>query len=94
MCQQGDGHDCLAQAHLISQDAIQAASVDGHEPVQPNVLVLPQPMLQQEGHLISTQKAPNQYTSNTVVSTQQHLISTQQHLISTKVAPSQHTDVT
>ena len=65
MCQQGDGHDCLAQAHFISQDAIEAASVDGHEPVQSNVLVLPQPMLQQEGHLNSTRTACVQHTNST-----------------------------
>lgn len=51
MSQQGNGHDCLAQAHFIGQNAVQAACVDGHEPVQTDVLVLPQPMLQQEWHL-------------------------------------------
>lgn len=49
--QQGNGHDCLAQAHFIGQNAVQAACVDCHEPVQTNVLVFSQSMLQQEWHL-------------------------------------------
>lgn len=52
--QQSNGHDCLAEAHFICQNAIQAARVDCHEPVQTNVLVLSQSMLQQEWHLQCT----------------------------------------
>ncbi len=51
MGKQGNGHDGLAQPHLICQDAIQAARVDGHQPVQPNVLVLSQAVLQQKRQL-------------------------------------------
>ena len=51
MGQQSNGHNSFAQAHLISQNAVQAASVDGHEPVQSDVLVLSQPVLQQKWHL-------------------------------------------
>ena len=51
MSKQGNGHDGLAQPHFICQDAIQAAHVDGHQPVQTNVLVLSQAMLQQKRHL-------------------------------------------
>lgn len=39
------------QAHLVREDAIQAARVDGCQPVQSNVLVLPQAALEQKGHL-------------------------------------------
>ena len=51
MRKQGYSHDGFAQTHLIGQDAIQAACVDGHQPIQANVLVLPQGVLQQKGHL-------------------------------------------
>ena len=52
--QQSNGHDGLAKAHLIGQNAVQAARVNCHEPVQTNVLVLSQPMLQQKWHLQRT----------------------------------------
>lgn len=40
--------------HLIGQDAIEAALVDGHQPVQADVLVLAQGTFQQEWHLLTT----------------------------------------
>ena len=49
---QGYGHDGLAQAHLVCQDAVQAPPVDGHQPVQADVLVLPEAALEQERHLL------------------------------------------
>ena len=51
MGKQGNGHDGLAQPHFVRQDAVQAARVDGHQPVQTNVLVLSQAVLQQKRHL-------------------------------------------
>ena len=51
MGKQGNGHDGLAQPHFVRQDAIQAPRVDGHQPVQTNVLVLSQAVLQQKRHL-------------------------------------------
>ncbi len=49
--EQGDGHDGFAEAHLVGKDAVQAASVDGDQPFQPHVLILPQRSLQQEWYL-------------------------------------------
>ena len=54
MSQQSDGHDRLPQTHLIGQDAVQPPLVQRQHPVEPDVLVLPQRVLQQEGHLPST----------------------------------------
>lgn len=61
--QQRNGHDGLAEAHFISQDAVEATCVNGHEPVQANVLILSQPMLQQEWHLQRTVTLACAYTS-------------------------------
>jgi len=34
--------------HFIGQDAVESAGVDGHKPVQPDVLILPHRVFQQE----------------------------------------------
>lgn len=39
------------QTHLIREDAIQPSLVHGHQPLQPNVLVLPQLVPQKKWHL-------------------------------------------
>ena len=41
----------LSKAHLISKDAIQSPLIHGHQPVQPNVLVLAQLVPQKKRHL-------------------------------------------
>ena len=41
----------LSKAHLISKDAIQSPLIHGHQPVQPNVLVLAQLVPQKKWHL-------------------------------------------
>jgi len=51
MGKQGNGHNGLAQPHFVCQDAVQAAGVDGHQPIQTYVLVFSQAMLQQKWHL-------------------------------------------
>ncbi len=60
---QRDGHDGLAQPHLVGQDAIQAARVESHQPVQSDVLILSQPVLQQERHLQQVQREAVSSTS-------------------------------
>lgn len=47
--QQGDGLDGLAEPHFVSQDAVELLLVHGNQPVQPNVLVLPQLAPQEQG---------------------------------------------
>jgi len=47
--EQGDGLDGLAQAHLVGQDAVKLLLVHGDQPVQADVLVLPQRAVQEEG---------------------------------------------
>lgn len=47
--QQGDGLDGLAEPHFVSQDAVELLFVHGNQPVQPNVLVLPQLAPQEQG---------------------------------------------
>ncbi len=59
--QERDGHDGLAQPHLVGQNAVEAAAVESHKPVQTDVLVLPQPMLQQERHLQAAESTSGQY---------------------------------
>ena len=41
----------LPKAHLISKDAVQSPLIHGHQPVQPNVLVLSQLVPQKKRHL-------------------------------------------
>ena len=47
---EGDGLDGLAQTHLVSEDAVETALVERHQPVQPDVLVLAERVLQQRGN--------------------------------------------
>lgn len=49
MRQQADGLKRLAEAHFIGEDAVEAALVDGDQPLQPHMLVFPQLRLDQEG---------------------------------------------
>lgn len=49
--QESDGLDGLAKSHLVSEDTIQPASVDGDQPIQADMLVLPHCVLQQKGRL-------------------------------------------
>ena len=51
MGQQGDGLDGLPQTHLVCQDAVEFAVMHGGQPVQADVLVLTQGVLDQERHL-------------------------------------------
>jgi hypothetical protein len=64
--EQGDGHDGFAEAHLIGEDTVQAASVDGDQPLQPHMLVLPQGPLQQERHLGNEYKRISQHTAKLI----------------------------
>ena len=48
--QEGDGLDGLAQPHLVGEDPVEEALVQRHQPVEPDVLVLSQRVLQQERH--------------------------------------------
>jgi len=41
----------LPKAHLVSKDAVQSPLIHGHQPVQPNVLVLSQFVPQKKRHL-------------------------------------------
>mmetsp|Transcript_21868 Transcript_21868/g.65389 ORF Transcript_21868/g.65389 Transcript_21868/m.65389 type:complete len:294 (-) Transcript_21868:472-1353(-) len=47
MCQQCNGLNCLAEAHLVRQDAVQLAVAHISEPVKPNVLIRSQCRLQE-----------------------------------------------
>ena len=42
--------DGLSEAHLVGEDAVEEALVEGDEPVEADVLVLAQRVLQQERH--------------------------------------------
>jgi hypothetical protein len=51
MRQQGDGLNGLAEAHFISQDAVEALVVHGDQPLKADMLVLAQLVLEQEWYL-------------------------------------------
>ena len=43
--QEGDRLDGLSQTHLVGQDPVEAPLVERHQPVQSDVLVLPERVL-------------------------------------------------
>ena len=48
--EEGDGLDGLAEPHLVGEDPVEEALVQRHQPVEADVLVLAQRVLQQERH--------------------------------------------
>ena len=51
MGQQRDRLDGFAKPHLVGQDPVEAPLVERHQPVQPDVLVLAERVLQQRWNL-------------------------------------------